>query len=207
MPSGKTKSVGETVIRRRRQRDSQGKIRGVLKVRFVKLPSGKWKRFARHLWESINGPLPAGHRVYHLDFDNLNDDPDNLAAMTPGQWINYCHEQDPKMSAENRRGEKRLGAMRKFNSTVAAVRRQFEFLPLYWYLVDDAAKQVVNEPYRRRSDLCNVYGIEMTTRGRLLKPTKYRVIRGRDLNEDDQRRHYKKIGNKPGVKSLRGKTE
>ncbi len=34
-------------------------------------------------WSSVNGPVPAGHEIHHLDLDRLNDDPANLIALTP----------------------------------------------------------------------------------------------------------------------------
>ena len=198
---GQRAEVGQTTVRTRKQRTSDGRRRGSIKIRFIKMPDGTWKRFARHMWEMVNGPLPAGHRVYHLDGDNLNDDPDNLASMTPGEWIKRCHEMDPAMSEDNRRGS-RIGHMVKFNQTAAAVRRQLEFLPNYWYRVDDELHEVVNKPFKSRRMLAEdngYFGIGLN--GVVPKSCKIKMMRGRDLNADDQRRHYKKVGNQPCVKT------
>lgn len=35
------------------------------------------------VWISCNGPVPPGHHIHHVDFNPLNNEPDNLVALTP----------------------------------------------------------------------------------------------------------------------------
>jgi hypothetical protein len=41
-----------------------------------------WKKRAVVVWQSIHGPLPCGYVVHHKNRDSLDDDPDNLEALT-----------------------------------------------------------------------------------------------------------------------------
>jgi hypothetical protein len=44
----------------------------------------------RHLWEQVNGPVPAGHRLKSLDGNRQNTDPSN--------WIAIPHGMAPRLS-------------------------------------------------------------------------------------------------------------
>lgn len=46
-----------------------------------KIKRGKRVRLHIYVWETINGPLPTGWHVHHIDFDKSNNEPENLAAM------------------------------------------------------------------------------------------------------------------------------
>jgi hypothetical protein len=56
------------------------------KLRFIKLRddgpmSGRWRVYARWLWEKHNGQVPADHYIVHADDDLLNDDRANLRCV------------------------------------------------------------------------------------------------------------------------------
>lgn len=111
MPTGVNNKFGDTTIRRRKQsRDRTGGRRPkYVRVRFVKVAGG-WRRNAKFVWECHNNcEVPRGQRIYHLDFDTLNDTPENLVAMTPGQWLQHC-QKNGRTFKEDRRKE----AVRKF---------------------------------------------------------------------------------------------
>lgn len=41
-----------------------------------------WVPRARHVYEALHGPVPRGSVIHHIDRNPLNDDPENLVAMT-----------------------------------------------------------------------------------------------------------------------------
>lgn len=52
--------------------------------------SHKLHRFIhRAVWESVNGPIPDGHIVHHIDHDKTNNNVDNLTLMRPGDHTSY----------------------------------------------------------------------------------------------------------------------
>lgn len=61
--------------------------RRYIKIRDDGPPGRQWVAYARWLWESANGGLPAGLVVVHLDGDAMNDDPSNLGAATRAQAL------------------------------------------------------------------------------------------------------------------------
>lgn len=73
--------VGTTRLRRDKK---SGALRVWVKVKEPHL----WKPQSVALWESVNGPLPAGYIVHHKDRDCLNDVNENLEAMTRAEHIN-----------------------------------------------------------------------------------------------------------------------
>lgn len=42
----------------------------------------KWRQRAVVVWESVNGPLPRGHLIHHVDHGTLNDAIENLVCIT-----------------------------------------------------------------------------------------------------------------------------
>lgn len=49
----------------------------------------------RHTFERTYGPIPPGFEVHHIDFDRLNNSPNNLIALpkTEHQRLHRLHEQ------------------------------------------------------------------------------------------------------------------
>lgn len=41
-----------------------------------------WRKRAVVVWEAVNGPVPRGSVVHHRDRNSLNDDIENLQALT-----------------------------------------------------------------------------------------------------------------------------
>lgn len=75
-----TYAVGETSIRGNSKRNDYR--------RYIKIGEpNEWELYAKHVWESANGPLPDGFVIHHIDGDKLNDSPKNLQAMTRSEHI------------------------------------------------------------------------------------------------------------------------
>ena len=66
--------------------------------RVIKI-NGKWIRNARYVYEQNFRPLRPGEDVHHKDEDTLNDDPDNLEALTKGKHI--IRHIDPMFGEDN----------------------------------------------------------------------------------------------------------
>lgn len=49
-----------------------------------------WRLRARVVWEKANGPIPAGHKLYHVDGDRTNDSLDNLRLVTDAEIGKLC---------------------------------------------------------------------------------------------------------------------
>jgi hypothetical protein len=65
-------------------------------------------RLAHHItWEQLNGPIPVGYQIHHLDHDEQNNDIENLVCITVsdhqkfhskyycklnGNWVKFCKE-------------------------------------------------------------------------------------------------------------------
>ena len=79
MVSDKRAPVGEV-----RERKAKG---GVVRA-FVKVAEPNvWQVRAKVVWEQHNGPLPRGYVIHHKDRNPLNDDLENLQAMTRAEHI------------------------------------------------------------------------------------------------------------------------
>lgn len=46
------------------------------------LNSNTSTRLHRSVWESVNGPIPAGYEIHHIDHDKSNNEIENLAMLT-----------------------------------------------------------------------------------------------------------------------------
>lgn len=59
---------------------------------WIKLESGKWVLYHRHLWEQKHGPIPEGYNVQFKDGDRENVDIDNLFLIEKKNQviINKC---------------------------------------------------------------------------------------------------------------------
>lgn len=44
-------------------------------------------RRARKVYEDTYGPIPKGYVIYHIDGNNLNDDPQNLEAISRAELV------------------------------------------------------------------------------------------------------------------------
>ena len=67
----------------------------------------------RAIWEHFNGPIPEGYVVHHIDFDPLNNLPENLQLLTAGEHIGVHAK--ARMSSEEARS-KASEHMRKVNA-------------------------------------------------------------------------------------------
>jgi hypothetical protein len=65
----------------KRKSYKEGDVRIWKGMRFVKIHGG-WTPYTRWFYHNFIAPVPKGHVVYHLDFDKLNDDPDNIACSS-----------------------------------------------------------------------------------------------------------------------------
>lgn len=65
-------------------RDGEVRIRDVNRrpYKFIRISLAKWVLLHKHLWEQINGPVPAGHCLRARDGDSLNADPSNWELIT-----------------------------------------------------------------------------------------------------------------------------
>ncbi len=66
--------VGTVTIRA----DKNGTKRRWMKVKDPNI----WIEYAKYIWEQKHGEIPKALLIHHIDFDSLNDSPDNLAAIT-----------------------------------------------------------------------------------------------------------------------------
>jgi len=90
-------SIGQTRIRHRRARGNWQQR--MVKIRDDGPPQFRWIPFARHVWESVYGPVPPGTFVVHADGDTLNDDRANLRLMTRRDLFAWQKSVRPKMEA------------------------------------------------------------------------------------------------------------
>ncbi len=195
MPTGITDDVGTIRLRRRWQGNRHVEIR-FIKIRNGPPIAGRWIPLARYTWEEMNGPVPAGMRVVHVDGNTLNDNPNNYATMASGEFIRHHHALSPKMSKSNRNAIRKITSIR--NTEQAAVRRFLEWLPSYWYPVDHVAMVIHNTPYKSRRHLYEDWGVAVALNGIIPNGTSLPVvaIRGAQLRQPEFC-HYKKRGNEP----------
>jgi hypothetical protein len=74
----RSRSPGVTPIGTiRERRDPSGALRA-----WVKVAAQHWRPRAVLIYELHHGPVPPGCVVHHRDRCSLNDDPDNLVALT-----------------------------------------------------------------------------------------------------------------------------
>ena len=74
-----TKAVGSTVYRR----DKSGAVRAWVKT----LHPNVWQARAYVVWESVNGVVPRGMLLHHVDRDTLNDAADNLRLLSRAEHL------------------------------------------------------------------------------------------------------------------------
>ena len=56
--------------------------------KYVYIRVGKRQIRARYNWEKINGRIPTGMVLYHIDENKYNDNIDNLKLITRAQLLN-----------------------------------------------------------------------------------------------------------------------
>lgn len=49
----------------------------------------------RVVWESVNGPIPDGYLIHHIDHDKLNNNIENLQCMTVSEHISHHNKYTP----------------------------------------------------------------------------------------------------------------
>jgi hypothetical protein len=132
-----------------RERDAgNGQLVRMVKVRMDGPTGLRWIPYAKWWWERNRGPVPKGKRVCHADGVLLNDAPENLVLLTPGEVFRLYHRLDPAMSRRNRAACGRSAARR--NREAARRRRLTTWLPSQWYAVDLWRRAIVNRPRRKR---------------------------------------------------------
>lgn len=62
----------------------------------------KGRRLHRAIWESVNGPIPDGHHIHHVDHDASNNAIENLALMWGGAHMSHHNKGIPKPNWGNR---------------------------------------------------------------------------------------------------------
>jgi len=142
-------------------------------VRFIKVamdgpPQQRWKRYARHLWEQANGPIPEGMRVVHVDNDLLNDDLDNLELMTAADVLGLAHVNDPEMSEANFKAM-RKGTIRH-NKLRAQINRARTWYPDRWYTIDLDRGLICDTPHRSEWMAYDVLDVEFPNAKSRLAP-------------------------------------
>jgi hypothetical protein len=120
----------------------------MIKVAFDGPVQKRWMEYARWAWIQIYGAIPEGHRIYHRDFDTLNDRFDNLICWTPGQYLAALHKHDPAWSV--RTHSSAAAACTRWNVEHANARRLAGWLPSQWYAVDFTNAIIFNAPRRVR---------------------------------------------------------
>jgi hypothetical protein len=45
------------------------------------------RRLHEEIYRDHNGPIPPGHHIHHVDFDQLNNDHTNLVALSPADHV------------------------------------------------------------------------------------------------------------------------
>lgn len=53
------------------------------------------KRLHRYVYEHVNGKIPAGYQVHHIDHDKGNNEPENLVLLTAKQHRQRHNEEMP----------------------------------------------------------------------------------------------------------------
>jgi len=68
------------------------KPRRLIKVRDAK-GDNEWEFYARYIWEQVNGKIPEGYVIHHVNKDRLDDRIENLLLLSPTEHI-IMHKDD-----------------------------------------------------------------------------------------------------------------
>lgn len=131
-----------------------------IKLRMDGVKWRRWMDYARWWWIQNKGPVPAGKRVIHLDGDQLNDDPSNLALGDPADVAFLWHDRDEGGSQRN--FQKMHAACADLNRIRGEAHRLNHLLPTRWYPVDLARSVIVNRPRRQRWQVLRDCGVEVS---------------------------------------------
>lgn len=63
---------------------------------------GRSVAYHRLLWELVNGPIPAGMEINHIDGDKSNNDLSNLECVTPGDNQRHAYRTGLRRSMRGR---------------------------------------------------------------------------------------------------------
>lgn len=69
------------------------------------------KRLHRYVYERVNGKIPAGYQIHHIDHDKGNNEPENLELLTVTQHRKKHSEEIPDELREFYRRNMRTKAM------------------------------------------------------------------------------------------------
>lgn len=89
-----------------RRRDKNGKV-----YQFIRISLGVWKPLHVHVWEQVNGSVPAGMLVVFKDRNTLNTELSNLQLITRRE--NLVRNYNRKKASESMRETWRIEKLRK----------------------------------------------------------------------------------------------
>ncbi len=110
------KPIGAIMVKQRRYGPRKVKVKYAKYIKIDDQPYGSyatnWVPYARWLWEKENGPIPKGMIIVHLDENTMDDDLDNLACMTRGDYLRYRDARFPK-KLEQRKKRQAVAARKR----------------------------------------------------------------------------------------------
>ena len=105
----------------------------------------RWRPLSTVEIEKQHGPLPAGHQVYHLDGDSLNDTPDNL-VLTCADRVQLNLQRNS--GARRKQQEKRAAAVQRSNRVRNRINRSMQIWSTRYYPVSHATRTIILLPFR-----------------------------------------------------------
>lgn len=66
----------------------------------IKCADGRWRYLARFMWEQVNGPIPRGHVIHHVNHDPLDDRLDNFQLLTNGAHTRHHADSERSRAAQ-----------------------------------------------------------------------------------------------------------
>lgn len=145
-----SKPIGSTRIA-----DHRGTPRREIKVQHSRDRSG-WALYARWWWLKNKGPIPPGHRVFHVDGNSLNDDPSNLALGRFADGIHAKAMENPEWWTKHVH-KLRAGCV-EHNKLRGEIKRARSWNPSQWYPVDLAKRLIINAPAKKATRVYAAFG-------------------------------------------------
>jgi rubrerythrin len=93
-----------------------------IKVSGILQGKHKWIPYAKYIYEQAHGKLPAGEFVIHYDGNSVNDNLDNLKAVTRREHLEIQMQRDPKMLKRCRKNASR--AVKKMHARNRRIKKQ-----------------------------------------------------------------------------------